>query len=166
VRFAITDTEELARIEANESLMQVALCFTALVAGIILGFMMRDKANGKKFNFKPFSIFAIGGLLGLVAFYINKNKDQNKPNHVTAEQIIDPAAPTVGLLKRRGLVRIDDEPAGWSGPNGEIIDGFSAIYMGKNVASPTENDRQFICPSSDQEMDNWKCQAWGVSNNG
>jgi hypothetical protein len=80
-----------------------------------------------------------------------------QPNHVTAAQIRDVAGPTVAELQRRGLVRIDDEETGWTGPAGETVDGFTAIYVGKDLPRPTESDRQFICPVGDGDMETWKC---------
>ena len=73
--------------------------------------------------------------------------------------VTDPAAPTIAQLERRGLVRVDDEPANAPscGPDC-VMDAFSAVYMGRD----TEHfppDRQFICPVADGEMESWRCRA-------
>jgi hypothetical protein len=71
--------------------------------------------------------------------------------------VLDRAAPTVAELERRGLVRTDDEPTGWSCGPDCTVDGFTAIYMGSGKAGAP--DRRFICPVTDGKMESWKCRA-------
>ena len=102
--------------------------------------------------------------LVLVACGGTADTKTTKPNHILAAHITDPSAPTVADLERRGLIWVDDEATGWTGPAGETVDGFTAIYMGRDVRRPAETDRQFICPVDEGSMETWKCRAWAATN--
>ena len=73
-----------------------------------------------------------------------------------ANRIVDPDAPTVADLRRRGLDRVDDEPMGWSCGPDCTIDGFTAIYMGRETGRGPE--RHFICPVGEGDMETWRCR--------
>ncbi|HEY5710825.1 MAG TPA: hypothetical protein VIT38_02925 [Allosphingosinicella sp.] len=84
------------------------------------------------------------------------NGDGPTRAELMANRILDPAAPTVADLRRRGLDRVDDEPMGWSCGPDCIADGFIAIYMGRETRRGPE--RLFICPVGEGDMETWRCR--------
>jgi hypothetical protein len=74
-----------------------------------------------------------------------------------ANRITDPHAPTVAELRSQGLDRVDDEPMGWSCGPDCTIDGFTAVYMGRETGRGPE--RHFICPIGTGDMETWRCRA-------
>jgi hypothetical protein len=83
----------------------------------------------------------------------------------TMAPVTETSAPTVAELAKQGLVRIDDEATGWSCGQDCTVDGFTAIYLGREKPKFSEADREYVCPVADGEMDNWKCRKV-VENNG
>ena len=82
-------------------------------------------------------------------------------------QVRDPAAPTIGQLKARGL-----KQSGWDadmyscGPACDAVYAY-AIFFGNRRTYPAKNEHLYTCPNPEKAMaqDEWRCTKFaGIRN--
>jgi len=72
---------------------------------------------------------------------------------------VDGAAPTVGELLGRGYVVVGMREAAYPCGPDCTGDGFSALYLGKDLGPDRPSLAEYACPGMDRHRDTWKCRV-------